>query len=365
MQKNILVNIQFLRAIAALMVIMYHTTGHYYAIGGEKYGNIFSLLEQFGYVGVDIFFVISGYIIWLTTRKISNIKGIFGFIYNRATRIYLGYWAFFIPVLIFYSYLGRDMSSFDILGSFFLLTISINELLIPVSWTLSYELYFYSLFTFLLFLPKRSIIFILIFLFIAVILVQTWAYFSLDIYSHSVFPTASIVYTFFMSPYTLEFIAGCFVANYFEYRRIKNFKTIIMLGFIFLVLGVYYQNNYLGDSLALGYYMPQRVFFFGLMSTFFLASVVEMNKRNMLIFPRFSLMVGDASYSLYLSHIILLFIFYHIGLRGALEDIASYQTLLMLLLVLVIVLYSVLHYRFIEFPILNLFKKLKKYLKLD
>ena len=49
-----LINIQFLRAMAALMVVMYHTAGHYFAVGGSISGNIFSFVHLFGYAGVDI-----------------------------------------------------------------------------------------------------------------------------------------------------------------------------------------------------------------------------------------------------------------------------------------------------------------------
>jgi peptidoglycan/LPS O-acetylase OafA/YrhL len=57
-----IINIQFLRAIAALLVVFYHTAAHFFVVGGETSGNIFSLLSTIGYIGVDIFFVISGYI---------------------------------------------------------------------------------------------------------------------------------------------------------------------------------------------------------------------------------------------------------------------------------------------------------------
>ena len=358
MQNNILINIQFLRAVAAIMVVLFHTTTHYYKVGGEKFGNIFSILEQFGYIGVDIFFVISGYIIWLTTRKISGTKGILDFIYNRTTRIYLAYWIFFIPVLMVYSYFGKDITRMDILGSFFLTSTAIDELLIPVSWTLSYELYFYALFVFLLSLPKKNTIYFLSILFILILMIQTWAYFYLNIYDKEIFHTASTFFTFFMSPYTLEFIVGTFIANYLEKNRIKNLKIIFILGLIFFITGIIYQNNYLHDSLSLGYYIPQRVFFFGTMSALFLATVVEMNKRNILIFPKFSLMVGDASYSLYLSHTILLF-FFKVSISTAIKDFGSNLSLLMLLLVFLITIYSIFHYQLVEAPLMKVTRNLK------
>ena len=54
-----IINIQFLRAIAALLVVFYHTSAHFFVVGGEQSGNIFSFISNFGYIGVDIFLLLA------------------------------------------------------------------------------------------------------------------------------------------------------------------------------------------------------------------------------------------------------------------------------------------------------------------
>jgi peptidoglycan/LPS O-acetylase OafA/YrhL len=97
-----IINIQFLRAFAALIVIFYHTAPHYYITGGEHSGNIFSFFSQIGYAGVDIFFVISGYIMWYSSHNHKGTKDVLEFIYARFTRIYPVYWSFFFLLIIMY-----------------------------------------------------------------------------------------------------------------------------------------------------------------------------------------------------------------------------------------------------------------------
>lgn len=355
--KNFLINIQFLRAIAALLVVMYHTSD--YAHGGKTEGNIFSFIEVFGYIGVDIFFVISGYIIYLTAQNISGMKGILGFIYNRVTRIYLGYWSFIIPFLLIHLLLGKNLSHYDILGSFFLTSLALDKLLIAVSWTLTFELYFYAIFIFLFLLPRKFLIPILAWIFIIISLIQLWAYIGLHLYVAETFDSVSIFYTFFVSPYTLEFIGGCFIAYYFEYKRISNLKLLFFVCFLFFIVGIFYQNYYLKNSMIEGYYIIERVFFFGNTAILLVMGIVEMNKRDVIIFPKFSLLVGNASYSLYLSHTILLLSFYFIGLDDFIQKSSINIEILMLAIVILIVLYSILHYKWIELPLLQKANKIK------
>ena len=90
-----------------------------------------------------------------------------------------------------------------------------------------------------------------------------------------------------------------------------------------------------------------------------LATLIEMNNRNIVLFPKFSLLIGGASYSLYLSHNIILLIFYAVGVRTAIKNIGMYQGFLMSIVILIILIYSVLHYKFIETPLMNFAKRVK------
>lgn len=91
MYKSRLYQIDLLRFIAAFSVMLYHYTfrGYY---GSENFTTInFPFLENFtkyGYLGVDLFFIISGFVI---TLSISNSNAI-EFIKSRIIRLYPSYW---------------------------------------------------------------------------------------------------------------------------------------------------------------------------------------------------------------------------------------------------------------------------------
>ena len=140
-----------LRAIAALLVIMHHVLPHYKEMGGDLHA--IYMISEWGFLGVDIFFVISGFIMAYTTfHKERNLMNAKSFFKHRLFRIYLGYWPFFFVMLFTLYITNKDqLSNLDIIGSFFLTNADMFQLILPVSWSLSYELYFYLLFLFTFF----------------------------------------------------------------------------------------------------------------------------------------------------------------------------------------------------------------------
>ena len=79
--KNRYKELDALRGIAALMVVFFHFT-----MGRrDEYNSFFKL----GTTGVDLFFIISGFVIFLSINQVSNIKE---FIINRVSRLYPTYW---------------------------------------------------------------------------------------------------------------------------------------------------------------------------------------------------------------------------------------------------------------------------------
>lgn len=83
--KDRILSIQYMRGIAAILVVFFHyrfMLNNRYA--QEDLGGIFS----YGGLGVDLFFMISGYIIAFATRSDSSINN---FIVRRIFRIYPAY----------------------------------------------------------------------------------------------------------------------------------------------------------------------------------------------------------------------------------------------------------------------------------
>ena len=152
-----------LRGFAILMVFLFHSLPHYEAMNGGFYSLKF--LMSYGFVGVDIFFVICGFIMMhLSSTERENGAGVF--LRKRIVRIYAGYWPCLLIAMIelgVNSPVGFDRIS--LFNSIFLTSIDMNQLVIPVTWSLTYELYFYVLFAVLIrfFIRHLNIINITIF----------------------------------------------------------------------------------------------------------------------------------------------------------------------------------------------------------
>src|SRR5262245_16693709 len=80
-QSSRLRELDALRGVAALFVMFYHFSMD--RTGFERY-------LSFGTTGVDLFFIISGFVIFMSLEKVSDSRE---FIINRISRLYPTYWA--------------------------------------------------------------------------------------------------------------------------------------------------------------------------------------------------------------------------------------------------------------------------------
>ena len=145
-------NIQGLRGIAVLFVGFFHLL-----LIEEKYdkNTIIPKLISFGISGVDLFFVISGFVIVMVTRgQFRKADSAIKFIYHRLSRIYPIYWIYSSLVLALFLFKPSWVNSaqgnqVDIVSSFLLLPQNLLPL-INVDWSLIHEMYFYCFFFLLL-----------------------------------------------------------------------------------------------------------------------------------------------------------------------------------------------------------------------
>ncbi len=355
-----IVNVQLLRAFAALMVVLYHAASLFHSIGGDQSENIYTFFSRFGYAGVDVFFVISGYIIWISTQKVNTTKQITGYLYNRATRIYLGYWPYLIMFLIIGYLFAIPLSSHtDLIGSIFLTQPYMHKLVIDVTWTLRYELYFYLCFAFLLLFPRKQLNWILILLFVLLTAIQLFYVFITEAYLPENYYQQNMFFWFYSSPFCLEFLAGAMVAWFFENGRINNLLLVCLSSLALFGLAIYYQSTLVNGALSQGYYAPIRVLFFGLGAACLLGCLVELEKRGHQIFSPFSLLLGGASYSLYLGHAVIFYFTIRTEIGVKMVSLGLNPFFVTSIFVMVIIVYSVIHYQFIEQPLMRLSRKLK------
>jgi peptidoglycan/LPS O-acetylase OafA/YrhL len=127
-------HIQWLRAIAALMVMLYHTGAYQSSIlHDDRFQSIFP--DSLGYFGVALFFAISGYLMSVAIR----VQNPFMFLAHRVVRIYPLY---FITILIFQAVLNHH-KSFDT-NTLFLMPQGKVHYPIRIEWTLVFEVAFYA-----------------------------------------------------------------------------------------------------------------------------------------------------------------------------------------------------------------------------
>lgn len=156
-QSNTIVSIQYMRGIAAAMVVFAHTSGQITSFP--------SFLERrTGESGVDIFFIISGFIMaMVTTKSEADPKK---FVISRIIRVVPLYWlcTTFTAFLLVLAPSAFRESKFE-LGHFLLSLFfiphenpaipgSLSPLLRP-GWTLNYEMFFYVIFTIALLISHK------------------------------------------------------------------------------------------------------------------------------------------------------------------------------------------------------------------
>ncbi|RYG29208.1 MAG: acyltransferase, partial [Chitinophagaceae bacterium] len=227
-------SIQALRALAALLVTIFHVS-----MKMEDVAIYSPFLRCFkaGFGGVDLFFVISGFIITHTSvSKIDRPDQLIPYFKKRFGRIYAIYWLVFLLAGALFLWLNTFAPSLKWL-SYSLNPVEIakaltlfpfHESLLPVTWTLSYELYFYVLFG-LLIISRY-------FLIIPLVLVAATVLNGLASVTGQP-PLFEFTYhSFLLSPFNLEFCFG--VAAYLLARRyafeIHPSLMILTAGLFFL-----------------------------------------------------------------------------------------------------------------------------------
>ena len=155
-ERSGLVSVQFLRAVAALGVVVFHLQPfeQQFLPGPTIAPRWFAL----GDIGVDLFFVISGFIIVESTSNWFDRRHAGQFLWRRLTRIYPIYWFYNLLLLAMFwlqpSVLSANRQAPDLLASF-LLTPPHGKTLLLISWTLMYEVEFYLIFAACLFCMSR------------------------------------------------------------------------------------------------------------------------------------------------------------------------------------------------------------------
>lgn len=271
-------SIQYLRGIASLLVLLAHVS-----VKGQQYGEGVWGYWGIGLIGVDLFFVISGFIISLVIDR--GEKDPFVFAKKRFFRVMPLYWALSFCALLVYLIMPERVnvsgSYTDIWASFLLLP-SQGYLLIQNGWTLSYEMFFYLIFFIVLLLPVKRVFI-------------TTSVFLLAIAALGQIKTSNLYFNFFTDSIILEFFAGLLV-----YQLWKSYKIPRSVSALLILLGMSWLI-----SQELGWFeigARSRFVNVGIPVSLLVVGVLRFEESLKKHPSKILMMLGNSSYSLYLSH---------------------------------------------------------------
>jgi peptidoglycan/LPS O-acetylase OafA/YrhL len=282
---------QVCRGLACLLVAVYHGA----ALVGRWYGETpLHGLTEFGFSGVHIFFVISGLIIYHAHRRdLNDPRSARRYLQKRFVRIYPFYWIVLLMLGGGKLLSGRlEIDDFLTNALFFS---SSKPLVVAVSWTLAYEMIFYGLFV--AFLVQRSL---------GVAVFAAW--FALVVLNHH--------YAFY--PFG-ECVGLDLINLLFLFGLLTSLAVIALrdglqpslrdrIGLASLVAGIavfactaWYFLSLPDRKMGVWYSLPLTLGF-GTSSALMLLASVSGTIEGFLKRQRLLLLIGDASYAVYLVH---------------------------------------------------------------
>lgn len=283
-------SVQVLRGIAVLLVVLFHAglvvSEQFGAPGGH-------LLFRFGAAGVDIFFPISGFVMVISTRGLAGSADAWRiFLKRRIIRIVPLYWLattlklailLAAPALTLHSGFDLWHAAASYLFVFARNPNGVAEPLLPIGWTLNYEMFFYAAFALVLFWRVPLV---------RVVSAMMLAVAVLGLLHPGSWSAPLTV----LNPIVLEFVAGMALARLALAGQRVGQAAAILLGLAALACLA------ASDLLPAETVERARLLLWGLPGAALLLAAVSLESwisARRWHLPR---LLGDASYSIYLSH---------------------------------------------------------------
>jgi peptidoglycan/LPS O-acetylase OafA/YrhL len=268
--------VQLLRFIAAFMVLLTHAT-FYLSSRIDPHIAVWNVGTQ----GVSIFFVVSGFVMTLTSIPLMQKReGYKTFLIARIIRVVPLYWALnFVKILQIsiipsIAFVNPDIGNI-ILSLLFIPSRNaegVIETFYGVGWTLNFEMFFYMVFVLAIFFRARVVRFVGIALiasaFLSLVRDDSWP-----------------AFTYWFNLQVLNFLWGVLIAH----ALVKNLRlntvisvSLVLVGFLIIFV---FPMSLLGFQYAM-----------------VVGGMVFLEKKIGHFIPRVFTFGGDASYSLYLVH---------------------------------------------------------------
>ena len=350
MNHKKILSIEILRGLAATLVVFVHVIAETQFRSVNSTLVNFYELKDFGLVGVDIFFVISGFIMVLIHGDdFLKPKASFIFLKKRFLRIAPLYW-FFTIIASFLLIVLPEFSSrgltFDITHFFMSLSFipwnnSAGTMfpVLGVGWTLNYEMYFYLLFAVCLMFKKKNFLFILTIIFISG--------FTVSKISDSSIPFLKMI----GNPILFEFLGGVFMGYLYNKNIvIKNYFSLLTISLTLLSINVFFKFDSSYKFIYFG--LPSLLLLYSLVSLERISNFFETISSKML---KVMLVIGSSSYSIYLSHPFVLKAVYRFIPNSF---VSNHPDVVITIVLIITVLFGIFVYYLIEIPLLRHTKKI-------
>ncbi|XYJ86598.1 Peptidoglycan/LPS O-acetylase OafA/YrhL [Cupriavidus necator] len=315
-------SIQALRGLAAAFVVVYHSG---LALGGADAPALNWLTDNVikrGHAGVDVFFVISGFIIaWVAVLARPQPERPLSFMIRRCCRLAPPYWT----MSAIHALLLNPVTPAVFAASLAFLPTATGHApyygypALYVGWSLNYELAFYAAFALgLLLAGRRALLVVLGGFALTTLVLPWWRFGALAADPAQGYPFATPWLAMASNPLVLEFLLGCGLA--WAYGRWRHLLTpAIAVGMLATGCAAFALSLPLvGPDFSLAGR--------GLPAAALLAGAVAAEHAGVLRVPRVLVWLGELSYALYLTHPTVIE-----GVKRLMPELAPGQTALQLL----------------------------------
>jgi peptidoglycan/LPS O-acetylase OafA/YrhL len=317
------------RFIAALSVVLFHYTFRGFAseqlsiIDYPTLGSFF----KYGYLGVDLFFMISGFVILLTALN----KDFKGFVISRVVRLYPAFWIAATITTIVAFFLGNNKFNVDIITYLSNLPIILGYFGVKpvdgVYWTLLIEIQFYALVGIIVYyrMENKAINFLFLWMLVSVVA----PYISFPIFLTKIF----------LLKWSSYFIAGA-VFYLIRQNGITIVRLVVLAGAYYLsIRQAYWRIPYLEEAFHADFSVVVILgiitFFYIIFFMFSMGWLVSINRKCMLFW-------GALTYPLYLIHENIGFMLFN-----TFADVVN-KYLLLVIVILVVIISSFIIHKYLE-----------------
>ncbi|WP_110669299.1 acyltransferase family protein [Salinicola halophilus] len=281
-----LISVQALRALAAWVVVFHHFMQVFFSFDAGNW--VESLFSTRGQVGVDIFFVISGFVITVSTRgkRLSTPR----FLLHRLIRVAPAYWLYTALTALVIVFASDVMPEYAFSVTGFLKSLLFIPAenpggygyypILPVGWTLNFEMLFYVVFALSLTLSRRH---------------RVWAVVISIIAINTLFAHQPFLSSFYTDPIIFEFLLGMGIGVIYGRHGIPEGRCWPWLAIAASLGTILMFNDPTGAARFLGWGLP---------SALLVIAVIGLESR--IGGQRFFKAMGDWSYSTYLIHVLVL-----------------------------------------------------------